>query len=371
MKRGDVQPFLAISALLLKRNSHVAIATHEEFRSLVAQVPGCEFVGLDGSPTTILREFSEQFSDGSISADISFSVRVAEAGKENRKKMWEGALWFKPTLIVSMMSCHLECVSIASRLGVPSVVCTTYPLYPSSEQIPMSMLSNERQFPMLLNHVFSSIGFKVAWSMSKNSLNEWRSSLGLDPLSEFSWDVCPIINIYSPLLSPRPRDWPPFIYDCGFCFLEDVLVQEFEPPAALVSFLDAGSSPIYFGFGSMPVADVNDQMKMFSAVCLALGRRGVMLHPNARDADPRLLGETLFVVDSVPHWWLFPRCCAAVFHGGAGTTASSLKAGIPCEKGFLCLLNLMDCLVVVVQVLFSFMCRLCSETNAIGADSCR
>jgi sterol 3beta-glucosyltransferase len=331
LSRGDVQPFVAIAALLLKRGSKVAIATHEEFRPLVMQVPECEFVSLDSSPTSILRDFAEPFADGSIASDIAFSVRVAEEGKDNRRKMWEGAVVFKPTLVVSMMSCHLECISIATRLGVPSVVCTTYPLYPSSERIPMSMLSNERQFPLVLNHFFSFIGFKIAWSLLKNELNDWRLSIGLDPLTEFSWDASPTINMYSPVLAPPSRDWPPYVYDCGFCFVEDALDVTIEPDASLAEFLATGSKPIYFGFGSMPVASANEQVKLFCKVCVQLGQRGVMLHPNAKDVDPSLLGGVIFVVKSVPHWWLFPRCCAAVFHGGAGTTAAALKAGIPCE----------------------------------------
>ena len=32
----------------------------------------------------------------------------------------------------------------------------------------------------------------------------------------------------------------------------------------------------------------------------------------------------------VPHGWLMPKCQSAVVHGGAGTTAAVLKAGIPC-----------------------------------------
>jgi sterol 3beta-glucosyltransferase len=31
----------------------------------------------------------------------------------------------------------------------------------------------------------------------------------------------------------------------------------------------------------------------------------------------------------VPHSWLFPRMSAVVHHGGAGTTAAGLRAGVP------------------------------------------
>jgi sterol 3beta-glucosyltransferase len=41
------------------------------------------------------------------------------------------------------------------------------------------------------------------------------------------------------------------------------------------------------------------------------------------------LPDSVFPLETVPHEWLFPRCAAAVHHGGAGTTAATLRAGIP------------------------------------------
>lgn len=37
----------------------------------------------------------------------------------------------------------------------------------------------------------------------------------------------------------------------------------------------------------------------------------------------------VFYADDVPHSWLFPRMAAIVHHGGAGTTAAGLRAGVP------------------------------------------
>ena len=39
--------------------------------------------------------------------------------------------------------------------------------------------------------------------------------------------------------------------------------------------------------------------------------------------------DNVFVLDSAPHSWLFPRMTAVVHHGGAGTTAEGLRAGVP------------------------------------------
>jgi len=44
---------------------------------------------------------------------------------------------------------------------------------------------------------------------------------------------------------------------------------------------------------------------------------------------PEQLTSNVFVLNSAPHSWLFPRMAALVHHGGAGTTAEGLRAGVP------------------------------------------
>jgi sterol 3beta-glucosyltransferase len=39
--------------------------------------------------------------------------------------------------------------------------------------------------------------------------------------------------------------------------------------------------------------------------------------------------DTVLFLEAAPHGWLFPRCRAVVHHGGAGTTAAGLRAGVP------------------------------------------
>lgn len=44
-------------------------------------------------------------------------------------------------------------------------------------------------------------------------------------------------------------DWGPKVDVVGFCFLD--LASNYEPPKALVDWLNAGPKPIYVGFGSL------------------------------------------------------------------------------------------------------------------------
>jgi sterol 3beta-glucosyltransferase len=58
------------------------------------------------------------------------------------------------------------------------------------------------------------------------------------------------------------------------------------------------------------------------------GQRGVLQTGwGALGEVPR--SDRVFPVGPVPHDWLFPRVAAAVHHGGAGTVAAALRAGVP------------------------------------------
>ncbi|MGW4248106.1 glycosyltransferase [Nocardia sp. NPDC004722] len=95
--------------------------------------------------------------------------------------------------------------------------------------------------------------------------------------------------------------------------------------AELSEWLSVGSAPIYVGFGSMPVADPLATESMVREVGRRLGRRVLLVGPMFR---PRI-GDELAVVDQVDHGAVLPLCAVAVHHGGAGTTAAALRAGVP------------------------------------------
>src|SRR5580693_7805897 len=94
------------------------------------------------------------------------------------------------------------------------------------------------------------------------------------------------------------------------------------------SWIAAGTPPIYFGFGSMPVRSPADTVAMISAACMQLGERA-LISSGASDFTHIPHFDHVKVVGAVNHAAIFPACRAVVHHGGAGTTAASLRAGIP------------------------------------------
>jgi UDP:flavonoid glycosyltransferase YjiC (YdhE family) len=169
------------------------------------------------------------------------------------------------------------------------------------------------------------------WHVWQPYLNKWRREhLRLPPLPssgpfrEERWQKQPLLYGISPSVVTKPDDWPETAHLTGYWFLpEDT---SWKPDEKLRAFVDSGPAPVYIGFGSMP-EDEPEKLKAIALEALRLSGQRAVVQGN-------WLGETslpdnMLHIGWAPHSWLFPRCTAAVHHGGAGTLAYSLRAGIP------------------------------------------
>jgi UDP:flavonoid glycosyltransferase YjiC (YdhE family) len=96
----------------------------------------------------------------------------------------------------------------------------------------------------------------------------------------------------------------------------------------VASWIAAGTPPIYFGFGSMPVGSLKDLVALIGAACAELGERALICsRAPARNGFYDF--DHVKVVAAVNHAAIFPACRAVVHHGGSGTTAAGLRAGVP------------------------------------------
>jgi UDP:flavonoid glycosyltransferase YjiC (YdhE family) len=145
----------------------------------------------------------------------------------------------------------------------------------------------------------------------------------------------PVLHLISPQVLPRPADWKANASLTGFCFHEprraDGAIQPtpYSPDRELSAFLESGPAPFYAGFGSMITPDPE---ALAAAVVEAAQLAGVrlILSPGWGRVVPRAaLPADVLLLEECPHSWLFPRVQAAIHHGGAGTTATTLRCGIP------------------------------------------
>jgi UDP:flavonoid glycosyltransferase YjiC (YdhE family) len=130
----------------------------------------------------------------------------------------------------------------------------------------------------------------------------------------------------SPAVLPELDDLLPGVRLCG-----DWAPAEppgWSPPSDLAEFVARpGPAPIAVGFSSHVDADPERLGAAAVAAARAEGRRTVLLTGWGGAAAPP--AADVHVTDFVPHAWLYPRCAAVVHHGGAGTTAAAMRAGVP------------------------------------------
>jgi sterol 3beta-glucosyltransferase len=108
----------------------------------------------------------------------------------------------------------------------------------------------------------------------------------------------------------------------GFWFDDD----EAAPDPTLAAFVEAGPPPVVIGFGSMRGIDAREWTRK---VVEGVGQRRAVLQMGWANLGDVELPPNIFRAGAVPHQWLFPRASAVIHHGGAGTTAAVMRAGVP------------------------------------------
>lgn len=134
------------------------------------------------------------------------------------------------------------------------------------------------------------------------------------------------LHSFSEHVVPRPADWGPFAHVTGYWFGDRML--RWEPEPVLRQFLDDGPPPICIAFGSTVDPDPQGLARILSTTLQRTGRRAVVVAGSSGLTALDLPGQAL-VVPHAPFDRLFPLVDVVVHHGGAGTTALALRAGLP------------------------------------------
>jgi UDP:flavonoid glycosyltransferase YjiC (YdhE family) len=162
----------------------------------------------------------------------------------------------------------------------------------------------------------------------------FRRELGLppesprgDPFHRGQFAPGGTLALFPALLGAPQPDWPPHVHLCGFA-------RYAQPDAvdpALRAFLQEGPPPLVFSLGSTAVHANAAFLRESLAAAFALGRRAVLFTGSAtmRERLPRELPRGIFCVEYAPHAAVFPHAAVVVHHGGVGTSAEALFAGVP------------------------------------------
>ncbi len=330
--RGDVQPYIALGWALQKAGYVVRIATFGNFKSLV-ESSGLEFYPVRGDVMQVTRS---ELGREAMSPDNPLKVMLSF----NQLRKLVGDLqqdFYNACIGADAIAYHPGAAIgffIAQEMKIPAILATPYAFTPTSDY-PSLLFYHLPRLGRTYNALTHRIQAQVFWSTASQAIRKyWQRQFGHPPEnfgSPFPRQITrhdPTVISYSEHVFPRPANWPEHVHITGYWFLDEE--AGWQPPQGLLDFLQDGKPPVYVGFGSVGDATQAEQKTRLVIEALKLsGQRGVLVTGWNAMTKITDLPDSIFMLDSAPHSWLFPRMAAVVHHGGAGTTAAGFRAGVP------------------------------------------
>jgi sterol 3beta-glucosyltransferase len=330
--RGDVEPYIALGKGLKKAGHYVRVISHQNFDSLISS-HGLEFWAIEGNVQEVAQSdrMSEQIEKGNFLSVLSQMKKAAEAQATGAIKTGVSACQGMDMLLAGVGGLFIA-VPLAEKFNIPLLQAYYIP-FTSTGAFPSFL------FPKLpqwlggsVNRFSYHVMRQIMWQGFRSTDKLIRKQLDLPALSfwgpykRLQSQKFPVLYGYSPSIIPPAPDWGSNTYVTGFWFLDEP--SDWKPPQDLLDFLEAGSPPIYIGFGSMSSRNPEETANVVLSALSETKQRAIMLSGwnGLRKND---LPSSVFMVDSVPFSWLFPRMAAVVHHGGAGTTHYGVRAGVP------------------------------------------
>jgi sterol 3beta-glucosyltransferase len=332
--RGDVQPYIALGIGLQNAGHTLRFVSHQNFEALVTS-HGLDFWSDENDVQEIVQneEMRKRVEGGNFLSLMALMAKEAKIRARTLAEVGLDACRGMDLLLAGMGGIYTG-LSLAERLKLPLLQAYLVPFTPTGSFASVLLAGQPAWFGAPLNRFSHHVTRQIIWQGIRSADNLSRQQVLKIPSASF-WGPyhskylqgLPILYGFSPALIPAPPDWDQQdTHITGYWFLDST--SDWTPPADLVDFLASGSPPVYIGFGSMSNRDPQETANLVIEALAKTGKRAIMLSGwgGLHTTD---LPETIFMVDSVPHAWLFPRLAAIVHHGGAGTTAAALRAGVP------------------------------------------
>lgn len=330
--RGDVQPYVALGKGLRNAGHAVWLVSTEDFRELAIN-HGLEFVSMGDSAQGLAQEHIKGLAEqGNLLKILSATGRgarlMARQGAIAGLEACQGV-----DAILGGLGGLSVGMALAEKLSLPFLQAYLMPFTPTREFASVLTPALPRPLARLTNRLTHHLARQMMWQMVRSANNQARVEiLGLPrasfwgPFAAQQHSDVPILYGYSPAVVPVPTDWARPIHVTGYWQLDTP--EAWAPPTDLLSFLEAGPPPVYIGFGSMTSLNPEATAELVLEALRRSGQRGVVYAGwgGLQKAD---IPDSVLMIGSTPHSWLFPRMAAVVHHGGAGTTAAGLSAGVP------------------------------------------
>jgi sterol 3beta-glucosyltransferase len=301
---GDVQPFVALASELQRRGHQIVFALPA---SLLSYPQRLGFSSVRLGPD--LREAEEEL--------MRTGTRNEGLSEEQLIAVWTPVIAAMPEALGQLraMSAEADLLISASTMPLGRIVhdLTGIPfvaIRPNFSTAGVSVIEEDQ-------HLFVAV------------TNQLRAQLGLAPIQQIpSGRYSPQLTLFPMsrrILPPEP-DWPAHYRVTGFFFLDE---PGWQPDPALAAFLATGPAPVLISLGSMMHDDPAALTRRLLAAIDQVGCRALVQQGWSGLGQDAPLSPDALAIGYAPHSWLLPRTVGAVYHGGAGTTAAILRAGVP------------------------------------------
>ncbi|OHU63117.1 glycosyltransferase [Mycobacteroides chelonae] len=329
--RGDIEPCVAVGRELLRRGHDVQMAVPPDLIAFV-EAAGPTAVAYGPDLQAVLdahRDFWTHFFRNFWK--VRDLIRMRREVVEPFLQCWKDIVATLTSLAqgadVLFTGVNFEDAAgnVAEYYDIPLATLHFFPLRANGRLLPL--------LPAPLGRLTMRLGEWLAWQNAKKVEGVQRGELALPRATAPSpWRITARgsleIQAYDRVCFPGlAEEWAehegrrPFV---GALTLD--LPTDFDDEVA--SWVAAGTPPIFFGFGSLPVESAAQTLAMISSACEELGERALVCSAGS-DFSRVLSAENIKVVDAMNYSAVFPVCRAVVHHGGTGTTAAGLRAGVP------------------------------------------
>lgn len=338
--RGDVQPGIALGLELERRGHTVVIGAPPNF---------VDFVGKTGLTARqfgpdVHALYSSPEGQRALAAGNSFKLMQMVSGQmaEYADRMDDELIDISADaeMIVCTTFSEDRSVILAEARDIPVVTLHTYPSRKNSSYAPPGALPHHWPIPGAVNRGAWFALERLRTAVFGKYLNNLRVKLDLPRTtasteSQLAKRQVPELQMYDSALVPGlAEEWGstrPFV---GFLWLprsaREAIGELAEEHTDVVQWAAAGTPPIFFGFGSLPIQDFGSVIGLIQQICDRTGQRALISVGGADLGDESLcVGPNVKIVDALAHDLIFPHCGAAVHHGGIGTLFESLRAGLP------------------------------------------
>lgn len=326
---GDVAPFVVLGRELQARGYDYRIATYEAFRARV-EGAGIPFIRISGD------------SEEMVSILLSDSGNGAGEGMNGIRyllnkypQMYEE--FYRACAdsdLVIYMQFGSPAYHFAEKFGVPAIRTYVFPFELTNRYCALSD-SMKRNSLVCGFKNFMCRTFMA--NAARSVMNDWRRRLGLRPngrlhdYTRLRGEKMLTLYQYDAILAPPDPKWADCVCLTGN-WTDPPRDADFEGRDQLEAFLSAGEAPVYAGFGSMNYKDLLSLYAMVLETVLEKTDRRIVVPEICRgliDECFPSFRNRVALVGFVPFDYLFPRVCAAIHHGGNGTTHAALRCGVP------------------------------------------